>query len=335
MIRLKHKQHGLSLIELMIAVALSIVLTLGVIQIFMSSKQTSRVQNSLARLQESARFALDLLAHDIRMAGQLGCDSSITPTDNSGLLRPFGNGIFGYEYDGLPAVLITDNASNPSSTKVIAGTDTIIVMAAASNSISTQNNSSNVVRPAAGMNFSAIESGEPMLISDCENADIFIADKQNNNKINTNLSKKYKDFSRLSPLTYSAYYIRENNNQRNLYRSRVNHSAGNTDINTAPLLEGVENMQILYGEDINGDGSSIRYVDANTIAADMSKVISVRIHLLLATAEDNLASSKQQYWYLNCDAGAPNTVALCNANDRRLYRSFTTTVQLRNQGIGI
>jgi len=324
MISLKRTQKGLSLIELMIATGLSLILTLGVIQIFSSSKQTSRVQDSLARLQENARFALDLLAHDIRMAGQLSCDSSIKPTDNSGgLLRPFGNGIFGYEYADLPAVLINDHGSNPSNANIIEGTDAIVVMSASTNTIPTEKNTINVI---VG-EFSDIETGDPLLISDCETADIFIANKINNSSIGTtvNLNKSYRDDSQLAPLNYSAYYIRtfDNNNNdasddyQNLYRAIVTSS---THINKEPLLEGVEDMQILYGEDINGDGSAIRYVDAST--ANMNKVTSVRIHLLLHTLEDGLASEPQDYWF----NGTEHT-----ATDKRLYRSFTTTIQLRNK----
>lgn len=328
MISLKRSQNGLSLIELMIAIGLSMILSLGVIQIFSSSKQTSRVQDSLARLQENARFALDLLAHDIRMAGQLGCDSSVKPTDNTNLLRPFGNGIFGYEYAGLPAELLIGNASNPSSANIIAGTDTIIVMSAAINSIPTKKNTTAAVRAKTPGEFAEIETGDPLLVSDCETAEIFIADKVDDNTINANpnLSKRYRDFSLLSPLNYSAYYIREKDNQKNLYRSLVNHSGVNTGIDTTPLLEGVENMQILYGEDINGDGNSIRYVAANAAGLNMEKVSSIRIHLLLATLEDGLASEPQDYWF----NGNNET-----ATDKRLYRSFTTTIKLRNQGTSI
>jgi len=322
MINLKSNQNGLSLIELMIAIGLSMILTLGVIQIFSSSKQTSRVQDSLARLQENARFALDLLAHDIRMAGQLSCDSSIKPTDNTGQLRPFGNGIFGYEHTDLPAVLINNNASNPSSANIIADTDTIVVMAAATNSIPVNQVAANITAMNDGA-FAGIESGEPLLISDCVTADILIANVTDDNNIAANFNKSYRDYSQLTPLNYSAYYIRENNNQRNLYRSFVNNNGGNAGIDSTPLLEGVEDMQILYGEDINGDGNTIRYVDADT--ADMEKVTSVRIHLLLATLEDSLASEPQSYWFNGSFDTAAN-------GDKRLFRSFTTTIKLRNQG---
>lgn len=112
MISLNRKQTGLSLVELMIAISLSLILTLGVIQIFSSSKQTSRVQNALARVQENARFALDLLSHDIRMAGQLGCNSNAHITNNNPELRDFGSGIIGYEYSDALTVYLTKNTAS-------------------------------------------------------------------------------------------------------------------------------------------------------------------------------------------------------------------------------
>lgn len=51
------KQRGLSLVELMIAMALGLILTLGVIRIFISSKQTYTVVTSQSQAQENARVA--------------------------------------------------------------------------------------------------------------------------------------------------------------------------------------------------------------------------------------------------------------------------------------
>jgi len=323
MINMKRKQRGLSLIELMIATSLSLILTTGVIQIFSSSKQTSRVQDSLARLQENARFALDLLAHDIRMAGQLGCNSNAS-LNYATALTNHGASIFGYEHDQLPAnsALVVNNA-NPQRDNIVADTDTIIILSASPNTIPVSSNGTVTTITAPDANtINNIDAGDPLLISDCDNADLIIAGDINDNVITTSpFSKAYRDFSQLAALNYNAYYIRENNNQKNLYRSTVNGIANVTRINSDPLLEGVENMQILYGEDINGDGSSIRYVDATTIGADMSKVSSIRIHLLLATLEDGLATEPQTYWFNGADH---------SATDGRLYRSFTTTIQLRN-----
>ena len=49
------RQHGLTLVELMVSLVLSLVLMLGAMQLFVGSKQTYRLSDSLARVQESGR----------------------------------------------------------------------------------------------------------------------------------------------------------------------------------------------------------------------------------------------------------------------------------------
>lgn len=61
-------QRGISLLELMIAMALGLIVVLGVTRVFISSKQGYRIQESTGRLQENARFAMDVLAREIRHA---------------------------------------------------------------------------------------------------------------------------------------------------------------------------------------------------------------------------------------------------------------------------
>lgn len=62
-------QYGLSLVELLIAMALGLLLTVGALQMMLSSQGLYRTTDSLSRIQESGRFALDFLAKDIRMGG--------------------------------------------------------------------------------------------------------------------------------------------------------------------------------------------------------------------------------------------------------------------------
>ena len=72
---------GLTLVELMIALVLSMLLMTGVLTIFASTKSTSKLQNGLATVQENGRHALHLLVRDIRGAGFGGCagmDTTIT-----------------------------------------------------------------------------------------------------------------------------------------------------------------------------------------------------------------------------------------------------------------
>ncbi|MQM39532.1 hypothetical protein KBTX_03561 [wastewater metagenome] len=63
------RQQGLTLIELMIALVLGLMLSAGAVQLFIANKQSYRLQDALARVQENGRFAVHRLSRDIRMAG--------------------------------------------------------------------------------------------------------------------------------------------------------------------------------------------------------------------------------------------------------------------------
>jgi type IV pilus assembly protein PilW len=60
---------GFSLVELMVAMTLGLLVTATVLQIFISSKKGFRTNQALSRVQESGRFALDIMAQDLRQAG--------------------------------------------------------------------------------------------------------------------------------------------------------------------------------------------------------------------------------------------------------------------------
>ena len=66
-------QQGLSLIELMIAITLSIFITAAMITLFVNSKQNYRLNENMSRLQENARFAVSFIARDLRMADYRTC----------------------------------------------------------------------------------------------------------------------------------------------------------------------------------------------------------------------------------------------------------------------
>lgn len=71
-------QRGVSVIEIMVAITISLILMAGISQIFLSSKTSYNLQDGLGRLQENARFALDVLNRSIGMAGYT---PSLTPID--------------------------------------------------------------------------------------------------------------------------------------------------------------------------------------------------------------------------------------------------------------
>jgi len=66
------RQLGLSLIELMITLVVGLLLVGGLIQVYLSSKQSYNAQAELARMQESGRYAMDLITTDLRRSGFWG-----------------------------------------------------------------------------------------------------------------------------------------------------------------------------------------------------------------------------------------------------------------------
>ncbi len=71
---MQRRAKGFSLVELMIALGLGVVVTAGIVSLFVGNNQTYNLLNNQARLQENARFALDFVARSARAAGYFGCD---------------------------------------------------------------------------------------------------------------------------------------------------------------------------------------------------------------------------------------------------------------------
>jgi type IV pilus assembly protein PilW len=77
-------QAGIGLIELMIAMTLSLVIGAAVIQVFVSQRQTYRTQDDMARVQENARFAFEQIAQDVRQVGYWGCSRRANIINSTG-----------------------------------------------------------------------------------------------------------------------------------------------------------------------------------------------------------------------------------------------------------
>jgi len=76
--------RGFGLVELIIAMALSLVVVLGVVQIFISAKKTFVSQNASAGMQEDARFVLSKMIQEIRGVGMFGCLGVVTDASSAG-----------------------------------------------------------------------------------------------------------------------------------------------------------------------------------------------------------------------------------------------------------
>lgn len=92
-----------------------------------------------------------------------------------------------------------------------------------------------------------------------------------------------------------------------------------------PLVEGIETLQLLYGEDTNvpTDGFANRYLRADQVT-NWNNVVSVRVGILASTLENvDVQASAQSYVVLD----AP----LFQRNDSLRRRSFVSTIEIRNR----
>ncbi|HGM5550830.1 TPA: PilW family protein [Pseudomonas putida] len=81
---MKQYNRGFGLIEMLIALALGLIIVLGVVQTFLAAKNTYVSQNTAAAMQEDARFVLSKMIQELRMVGMFGCLGSITDASSAG-----------------------------------------------------------------------------------------------------------------------------------------------------------------------------------------------------------------------------------------------------------
>lgn len=338
--KIAQRQRGLTLVEIMVAIGISAILLTGVLQILVSSKQSYRVLEATARVQEAGRFAVNFIAEDLRMAGFTGCYRGNVASIDNILNNPdafdwnLNTPLEGHEWNGagwtppLPAAIAGD---------VLAGTDVVVIRSLASDGVP-------VNRDVPGANINLAPSGDIfvigdiIMVTDCNNASVFqITNKQitaggtrillvhsagggiPGNSSPPQLSNSFGPGSEAARIQVTVYYISTNESDEPALYRRILGTGGATT--AQELIDGVENMQILYGEDTSDDGLANRYVAASDVVS-MDNVVSARVSLLMRT-EDNIASSNQTYLF----NGASVT-----ANDLRMRRVFTSTTKLRNRG---
>ena len=128
------RQHGLTLIELMVSLVLGLVLIGGVLNIFVSNRETYRVTENLTRMQENARTGFDFMARDLREAGQNPCGTRLV----ANLIRE-SSAIPWWADWNKGTVIGIDGSQNrtdivafgTSKNDRVAGTDAIVVIRAA------------------------------------------------------------------------------------------------------------------------------------------------------------------------------------------------------------
>lgn len=80
---MKRSSKGFGLVEIMLAMTLGLVITAGLVQMFIGAKNTYISQNAAAFMQEDARFLLSKILQEIRMVGMFGCLATINDINGS------------------------------------------------------------------------------------------------------------------------------------------------------------------------------------------------------------------------------------------------------------
>lgn len=353
-------QKGLSLVELIIALALGVVLTLGVTRVFLGSSQTYRTSDAIAYLQENLRFSLARISRDVRMAGNKGClvgepvnHLDTTSSDYNADLWDAGRAVVGWEApntglgdevnlsgfsvgsgswgngtsDTAPAV-ITNNA--------IAGTDFIAISGAQKADVELSGNPHGNANTIGTSGSNGLSAGTIVIfvLEDCSAGDRF----QKNNDANSSTVTRGNG-NNISPGNVMSNPLQDYTDEGALYVYRsvgyfigigVNNEPALFRVALTPgesntpveLVSGVEDMQVLYG--IGGvDGMVDRYVEASSVT-DWASVVSVRVALLMRSRDQILEEDNSQSFNLVGTEIDPGS-------DRRARLIATTTIGIRNR----
>lgn len=327
---------------MMVAMVLGLFLIAGLFRIYLSNKATYDVETALSRLQENTRFAFSILSRQVRMSGYYGCVRDPSSVQNllnnsSQYEYDFTTPIQGFDAQGgswSPALPTSLQALSPP---VAAGTDVLTLRGLDGNPVFTTKempDTSADLKTDPALASSELHVGDIVMLSDCAGSTIFQITNFNANDMgnvvhNTgtgspgNASKifshRYTVNSQIQKMETSTYFIRPSSlNQDRMALWRKN--AGNP---AQELVQGVDNMQILYGVDTNQDSAADVY-DTAAQVPNWSEVVSVRIALMVSGSKATAQISN------------PTTLQMLGQNesvpqDHRLHRIFTTTIALRNR----
>ena len=349
--------QGFGLVEVLVAITIGLILLAGAISMLATNKWTYRVVEHQSRIQENARYALETIARDLRTAGYFGCLDNVKVANHvngatGGSLLDTSIPVDGLEnYD--PAGATANKTWYPSGsvtmpTGIVTGSDAIGIRfldptTAVSIIPPLMPTSSSALHTAPGNGLSV---GQIVAVTDCDNADIFqITGPQDPDTTGTfnhntgggvlpgnatgNLSKTYDDDATIMQMASVTYFIGTGADGRPALFRGVIPATGNMSVmDTRELIQGVEQMHILYGKDTTGDNVPDTYLKAGaaglTTDVNWDSVINLRISIMVSSDEEVGQEVDNQ-------ARALLDENVAAANDRRYRRVFTTTINMRNK----
>ena len=271
------QQAGVTLIELMVALSIGSFLMIGAVQVYNQSRHAFVINESIARVQETAQFAMDTIEADVRMASNWGRHSrgsSVVGRSVTGDANPLTLAVPG----GCGAAWALD-VSRP-----VQGDNNNFALACGPVG-GAQVNSDTVTTRRATVAASALQPGRLQVQTTRIQGELFddgtvpsafdpVASETHNLLINT-------------------YYVAANSTLipgvPTLRRKMLGFAGGAATVVDQEVAPGVENMQLQFGVDVDQDNTVDRYVNPgddilNPLAAGFipgARVLTARIWLVV------------------------------------------------------
>lgn len=313
-------QSGMTLVELLVALAIGSFLIVGAVQVYNQSRQAFVINESIARVQETAQFAMDTIEADLRMASNYGLHSRGAAVE--------GRAIVGNTNPlGLPVPLACGPAWATDLVRPIAGT----------------NNAYALPCPAVG-------PGGPMLNSDVVTTrrttvapspleigrmQIQSTRIQGQMMADGNIPAGFTVAdSETHNLLINSYYVAANSTLIPgvpTLRRKTLVNAGGPAIADQEIAPGVENLQLQFGVDTTQDNTVDRYVNPGDPVLNPldpafipgSRVITARVWMVVRGVSVETGIQDNQVYQ-------PGDVNLGMYNDQFRRMQVSKTILLRN-----
>lgn len=317
------RQSGLSLVELLVALTLGLVAVGGAVSIYLANRQSFVMVEAVARVEEGARFAVELLARDIREAGNSPCGGAMTSTNlvttpaaphwatwERGLL---GNALSDTDVPGTSIAGPTDaSARDP-------GSDSLLVWSASAGNSPVRITAHTPGATGAFTTATEHGYGAGDVVVACDGRQLLTFEVQSPSGTSVAYSggaavKPMLPNGMLNPLTTHLWYVggsKEVGGARALRRITIDKSGAM--LANDEMITGVAKMQIKYlvGDPATGTPDPAAIYQSAGAALSWSSVIAVQIALTLSSIEKiNRAGSTPEVYF--------HTVPLTVAVRRRL-----------------
>jgi len=347
-------QLGLTLIELMISIAIGLVVVGAVSYLSVGSRGAYRGNESLARIQEAGRFALDSITRDIRRSGALGCGSRISASNGQpiqvnvappvALVAGAANAIRGFSaasYTTLPAS--APPAGWPAPTPYWGG-DVLQLQIASSAPVrvTVSPDAVNGTITIFDNKLANFKRDDYAVVASCTAASVFQV--TNNPGATAPATLNFAPSALMSGFPVTDYPALQHFDQVTYYIGKVPNSSTtfpngvsalyrySSNTGTAEeLVENIEDMDVVYGIDTSGTQTASVFEHADLVT-DWSKVVSVRVTLLAVGDQLGAAPAPQRLLVRGTGTNpVPTAATAWTAPDTRLRQVFTATAAVRER----